>query len=146
MYYKILILILIAGFAGLFFLNGPGGKPIMTLGDLTPTMPDISITESEPVSVYKWKDANGVWQFSDQPVETEAEDVEVMVLDGKINTMTALKIPDEEDVGALRFKIPAGLTTVAPDKVSKMMDAVNSLQDTVDQRAENIRKMEKGSD
>lgn len=142
-----MIFILLAAFVGLFFLNGPNGEPMLSLDDLKPTLPKVE-SSSVPTKVYKWQDENGVWQFSNQPVD-EGQG-EVIELDGKINTMPAV---DTSILNAGRkassspspgMSIPPGLTTVSGDKVQEMMDTVNNLQESVDNRKAEIDQMTSG--
>ena len=134
---KIMVLLLVAAFAGLFFIKGPAGEPIMSLEDLMPTVDEPQT--SEPETVYKWQDENGVWQFSNQPrdaviAETIGETVEY---DGNINTMPAVKVPPSSSGSsgsAPQMSIPTGLTTVSGDQAEQMMNTVTNLQQTVDDR------------
>lgn len=41
--------------------------------------------------------------------------------------------------------LPSGLTTVSPEKIGEMMDTVNNLQDTVDQRKLALDKLTGGN-
>ena len=139
---KLMIGILILACGSLFFIKGPDGKPLMSLDELSGG-PESSAAETnrniKPTKVYKWQDEDGVWQFSNTPIaEHEAE---VIVLDGQINTMDAYVAPKKvKNAGVSNSfsALPPGLTTVSPDKISEMMDSVNNLQDTVDQRKAEI--------
>jgi len=162
---KMMLLLLIAAFVGLFFINGPNGKPLMTMDDFIPEVPQsldelrpsgVDTQPSEPTKVYKWKDENGIWQFSNREedsVVTVDKAVEVMELDGDINIMPAVDIPPAKvrSAGATDStksgfsNLPSGLTTVSPDKIGEMMDAVNNLQDTVDQRKQDLDKITDGN-
>jgi len=152
---KAMIFILLAAFAGLFFVAGPNGEPILALDDLKPDSPRLESssgtsagTSAGTTKVYKWQDENGVWQFSNQPVD-EGQG-EVLELDGNINTMPAT---DTSILNSKRassgprssvMSIPAGLTTVPGDKVQEMMNTVNNLQQSVDDRKADMDKMTSG--
>ena len=134
---KVMILALIAAFVGLFLVDGPSGEPILKLADLKPETPQRVSTPGEPTRVYKWKDENGIWQFSGEPVE--GKDVEVMELDGKINTLPAVPVAAHNAGGVQGSAsgpsaILSGLTSVLPGKIAEMMDRVNNMQATVDDR------------
>ncbi|MFT7243158.1 MAG: hypothetical protein ACI82A_000500 [Candidatus Azotimanducaceae bacterium] len=142
-----MIFVLLAAFVGLFFLKGPNGEPLLTLDDLKPTLPEVE-SSSVPTQVYKWQDENGVWQFSNQPVD-EGQG-EVIELDGNINIMPAV---DTSILNAGRkassspspaMSIPPGLTTVSGDKIQEMMSTVNNLQETVDNRKAEMDQMTSG--
>lgn len=143
---KIIIFIVILACAGPFFISGPDGEPLMTLDDLMPAAPDVpDIVPAAPVTVYKWQDENGIWQFSTEPVEG----AETMELDGQVTVMDSLdpkdlqRLSGESTAKPAAFKIPSGVTTVAPDQVEKMMESVNSMQDTVDERKQEIDRRTK---
>ena len=143
---KLMIGIVILACGGLFFIKGPDGEPLMTFDELfsSPEQSSAELNRNiEPTKVYKWQDENGVWQFSNTPVNESG--AEVVILDGKINTMDAYVAPkqDKKASAANPFSaLPPGLTTVSPDKIGEMMDTVNNMQETVDDRkAELDRKI-----
>ena len=159
---KMMVFLLVAAFVGLFFIDGPNGQPIMTIDDFIPTVPDSisdlkpetpDLAPSGPTKVYKWKDENGIWQFSNQEVDSKGNAVEVMELDGDINIMPAIDIPapSQEQVTKQSrpksnlSKLPSGLTTVEPEKIAEMMDTINGLQDTIDQRKKDLDSVTGGS-
>ncbi len=152
---KLLIALVIIACIAPLFIKGPDGEPIMTLDDWKIELPasfdelvkrpepELPAAEQKlPTTVYKWQDENGIWQFSNQPVE--GENVEVMELDGKINTIPAVPIITQNPGGGAKqpatsskpaiATIPSGLTSVSVEKIAEMMDAVNNLQETVDER------------
>ena len=145
---KAMIFLLIAAFAGLFFIEGPNGEPFITLEDLMPAVPEVETT-TIPTTVYKWQDENGVWQFSNQPRDEDLG--ELVELDGNINTMPAVDTsilktsPVASGSQAGGMKIPSGMTTVPGDKVEEMMNTVNNLQQTVDDRKAQLDKMSTGN-
>ncbi|XOV86279.1 MAG: DUF4124 domain-containing protein [Pseudomonadota bacterium] len=141
MFLKLIIFAAILACVAPFFLKGPDGQPLMTLDDWLPAdASDMATGRSggppEKVTVYKWQDENGVWQFSNDPADAGAADT--LELDGNINiipsvpvgTASAAVAPVSPSVGAL----PPGMTSVSPERVQAMMDTVNNLQETVDQR------------
>ncbi len=145
---KVMILLLVVAFAGLFFVKGPGGEPILTLEDLTPDLGAVEPEQtSEPAKVYKWQDENGVWQFSNQPRDEDlakASGGETVEYDGDINTMPSVdtsRRTTTSSSGNSQISIPAGLTTVSGDQATQMMDAVNNLQQTVDDRKAEVDKL-----
>jgi hypothetical protein len=143
---KAMILILVAAFAGLFFVKGPNGEVILTLDDFKPDVPKIEAAQT-PAKVYRWQDENGIWQFSNQPVDENQG--EVIELDGNINTMPAVNAtPLNKNSVAKKpagMNIPSGFTTVPSEQVEEMMNTVNNLQDTVDSRKEEMDKLTGGN-
>ncbi|MBL4681368.1 MAG: hypothetical protein JKY88_11695 [Pseudomonadales bacterium] len=161
---KVMALLLVAAFVGLFFIDGPNGQPIVVIDDFIPEVPQsldeiipssADLQPTGPTKVYKWKDENGIWQFSNRKedsVDIKGNVVDVMELDGDINIMPAVDILPAKVRNAERTtkkadfsSLPTGLTTVAPDKIGEMMDTVNNLQDTVDQRKQDLDKIMDGN-
>ncbi len=71
---KLLVLVLIGAVVAPLVIKGPDGKPMMAWQDFfssTPTTAYISPSKgsSSLTTVYKWKDADGQWHFSDKTVE-----------------------------------------------------------------------------
>jgi len=139
MFIKLIIVIVILACIGPFFIEGPDGAPLMTLDDLMPEESVVPAAPSEPVTVYKWQDEDGIWQFSTEPVDRA--DVQEVVLDGQVNTMPAPSVRQPAGTGNLDSGIsalPDGMTSVAPDKLEEMVKTATELQDTVDSRKEDI--------
>ncbi|MBV1878599.1 MAG: DUF4124 domain-containing protein [Pseudomonadales bacterium] len=144
---KVMMLILMLAVVGLFFIKTPDGEPVLSPGDLLPDAPETSRYSAEPITVYKWRDEAGVWQFSNDPVDGQLA-AEVLQLDGKINIMPAVKLsPKRQEVIAAgpvtenkMPLIPSALTSVSPEKISAMMETVNGLQDVVDKKEAAINK------
>jgi len=142
---KVMIFLLVAAFAGLFFINGPDGSPLLTLDDFKPDVPEID-TGSQTTEVYKWQDENGVWQYSNQP--RDAELGETIELDGNINTMPAVDtsiLSRSADAATKstgkKVNIPSGLTSLSGDQAEEMMNSVNNMQQTVDDRKAQMDKL-----
>ena len=136
LFVKFMSLALIAAVGGLFFIKGPDGQPLLTLGDLKPDTPRLSAEPSEPTTVYKWKDENGGWQFSSEPVDgvDAAAQIEKMELTGDINTVPAFKEPRRASTSTPEVPslagMPPGLTTVSPDKVEELTQAAQQIEET----------------
>jgi len=143
---KLMILMLLGAFVGLFFVKGPDGNPLMSVEDLKPETPAVVDIPQQPTEVYKWQDENGVWQFSNNPVDSDG--AEVLELDGKINAIASFEIPSEDgsvNVGKTQASkavasLPSGLTSVSPEKISEMMDTVNNLEQSLEQRKVDMDK------
>ena len=143
---KIMIFLLVAAMVGLFFVNGPDGSALLTLEDFKPDVPEIE-SENATTEVYRWQDENGVWQFSNQP--RDADQGETIELDGNINTMpatdTSILTKSSSSRSATQSakmpKIPAGLTSISGEQAEQMMNTVNNLQQTVDDRKAQMDKL-----
>ncbi len=142
---KIMILIVILACVGPFFIKGPNGTPLMTIDDIfeAPAVPESAVNKA-PTQVYRYKDENGVWQFTDQPLQDGApmDGVETMELDGDINLMPAFQEQNTRVAKSEsnRLQLP---DTPLPTSVNpaELMDAVNNMQDTVDARAAALEKL-----
>ena len=73
LFYLIVSLALIAAVVAPFYIKGPTGQPLMRVSDvLDDTLP------VQETTVYRWQDAEGVWQYGDTPpASVNAEPVEV---------------------------------------------------------------------
>ena len=115
---KLMLFVVILACAALFFIEGGDGKPLMTVEKLFERLPsspsDMLSGEADTPAVtriYKWKDENGVWQFSDSSLFKEG--AEVMELDSQINIVPAFKPPGGADEEKTSVAIP-GVMTVSP--------------------------------
>lgn len=142
------------------FIKDPNGDPLMTLDDwslnfssLTSALatslesgadvvgvasdgsPDMATPE-----VYKWQNEDGVWQFSDTPVEGLDGAVIEKVEISKVNVMAAFVPPVKTASRELKAEASGitGTTNVSPANIQEMMDTVNNLQQTIDDRKADI--------
>jgi|GEM_PF-436592 len=105
-----------------------------------------SEVEQTQSTVYRWKDANGQWQFSDiQPANQTAE---AMNISGNLNKdLVATYEPPEEpttendttsdEAAQTESVIPM---TVSPDEVSKLMKDVNNIQKLMDDHGDKLKQ------
>lgn len=92
-YYRIMMLLFLGGaIAFPFFMKNNQGQPMLSLpgSDGISSKPFVETT----TTVYKWKDANGTWQFGDTPPDNAA--VEVLQVSNHANLMPATPIPKPE--------------------------------------------------
>ena len=62
LFYMVISLAIIAALVGPFFIKGPTGQPLMRVSDVV----DDTLPVKE-TTVYRWQDAEGVWQYGDSP-------------------------------------------------------------------------------
>jgi len=161
---KFVSFLLVLGVAGLFFIKKPDGQPWLSMDDLIPDTSSIkrSISDAMPdqvvggsgstfledkVSVYKWKDAEGNWQFSDTtPSGVEAQQV---LVGTDVNRDLAplpppTRAPSSESSSSGKTVLikDSGFspTTVSPDKISKLVDDANGVQELVDKRQQQLEE------
>jgi hypothetical protein len=150
--YKFMIVLLLVVVAGLFFIPGPGDQPILKLEDFKPdlTLPE-TISElleeaqaedqNQITRVYKWRDENGDWQFSNRP--EDANGAETIELDGVINSMGSL---DEAIKNAPAAAAPTqtpsypSLTTIPLSQAMDTLDKARQMQETIDSRKSKLDK------
>ncbi len=143
---KLTMMLLILLLGGLLIIKGPDGEPLLeiedflddaeeTFQDLVPDESPFDTGSSSVTRVYKWKDDNGVWQFSNMPVERQ--DAELLEFDGQINIIRSIDVSTSSqgstEVQGSIEAIP-GVMTVSPEQAADMIKTVTNLQETVDQR------------
>jgi hypothetical protein len=167
---KVLFAILILGFAGLFVLKKPDGTPIISMNKWIPdistltsnaqgfmgkiknfkvsgtqtseTNEAINPEENTDPKIYRWKDSNGQWQFSDtSPTHKTAEAINVS---GNLNKdLVATYVAPEESKEIPNTTDEASSTispmTISPKEISKLMDDTNNIQQLMDDRAAKLK-------
>lgn len=92
----------------------------------------------EKVQVYKWRDENGVMQFSNTPPPT-GDAVEQVVLDPNHNLMQAVKVPEEAEV---KQQVEAESPNPYSVKgMKKVMDDARGVEELLQQRHEGQQEM-----
>ncbi|MFT6387778.1 MAG: hypothetical protein ACJAUP_001150 [Cellvibrionaceae bacterium] len=158
---KFFCFLLVLGLAGLFVLKKPDGTPWLSVDDLIPdtslikrsvsdAMSDQFVGGSdgnfldEKVSVYKWKDADGNWQFSDTPPENVIAQ-QILVGTNVNRDLAPLPAsplaPREQPENRKTIPIKDGgfsPTTIAPNKVSKLVGDAKGVQKLVDDRQKKL--------
>lgn len=92
----------------------------------------------EKVQVYKWRDKNGVMQFSNTPPPA-GDAAEQVVLDPNSNLMQAVKVPEEEEP-------PQQVEVESPNPYSvkgmkKVMDDARGVEELLQKRHEGQQQM-----
>jgi hypothetical protein len=158
LFVKFFSFIIVLGIVGLFFLKKPDGTPWLSVSDFTPDVGSIkrSIsdvipenangeTASESVSVYKWKDSNGNWQFSDTPPENI--ETEQVLVDTDVNRdLTPDLTESSKVISEFKKKGNAALikdnsispTTVSPGDIPTLIDDANNVQELMNNRQEQL--------
>ena len=95
-----------------------------------------SVVTDEKVQIYKWRDKNGVMQFSSTPPATGG-DAEQVVLDPNSNLMQAVKVPEKEAV-VEEAESPNPYTV---DGMKKVMDDAKGVEEMLQQRFDGQQKM-----
>jgi hypothetical protein len=161
-----LIMIMLIAVGSLFVIKRPDGKPwlngeavvqtieakidsakvegqqfinsttsaISSLGDSKP---------SEPTTIYKWQDEQGVWHYSDKP--NAFGDSQMVELDP--NKITVMAAEDTSILNNLNTKPknepmnPAiGLTTIKPGEVKQLVEDAKNIQQLMDNRQKQLEE------
>ena len=160
LFVRLMIFIVVLGLAGPFIMKGPDGRPLMTVddlgggglswdslsykakalwADLTGSVSNVTDTQSEQsTTVYKWRDSEGNWQFSDRPNPTGSS--ETVVVDANVNIIKSTPVPERKketssDAQSPQIGVPLPMT-IAPDKVSKLMKDAKQVQELMNKRNE----------
>jgi hypothetical protein len=155
--YKLMIVLLLGGLASLFFINGPAGKPILSLRDFKPDVefPDKgelmnqvnamksslagNSGESQPQAptYYRWQRADGTWQYGDRP--PAGVQAELMTADN-ITVVPPVEVPDRQPA---RQQLPAQGSVLVPgnalDTLKQAVDIEGQLQQSLEEREAQLR-------
>lgn len=142
---RLSLLLLVAAGIAPFFITGKDGRPLLSLSRLNaPSLPQVSLPAwnkpegddraSAPVTLYRWRDERGIWQFSDNPpppgvaYETVAVDPDVNLLDSRGSTppgdASASQAAQEPSASS---GLPLPLT-VSPDGIKKIMGQARGVE------------------
>lgn len=115
-----------------------GGSEFKQLKAKAPKNLSNAVTD-EKVQVYKWRDENGVMQFSNTPPPAGGA-AERVVLDPNSNLMQAVKIPEQEQ------EIKPEVEAESPNPYSvkgmkKVMDDARGVEQMLQQRHEGQQQM-----
>ena len=81
--FVVMLILLVGGLViAPMYVKGPTGDPIMTAEDWVPDpVKDVAEAVKPAAQAYRWKDAEGVWQFSDtKPAGFEDKDIQTIAI------------------------------------------------------------------
>ena len=157
---KFFTFVLVLGLAGPFLLKKPDGTPWMDARELIPDVQSwgreltawwektkhkapesVGGGGGKPTEVYRWRAEDGSWQFSDKPpVQGTAETITV---DPNANLIEGLPEPEpepEKEAKEPGINMPMPMT-ISPDKVKKLKEDAESIQQLMDERARKLDEM-----
>ena len=152
---KLLLLGLVGAIVAPMLIKGPDGRPLMSWQDFFSSSDSgsASVSSSSPLSspgvttVYKWKDAEGQWHFSDKVIE--GENHETLKYNPNANIIQSLAKKEEESeievqpVAALKESSGPSLTTVPLTEVPELMDQAKQYQSLIDQRNKSLEQFKR---
>lgn len=157
-YMYLLLLVLALALMGFFVLKQPNGQTWLSLENLLPdtlgveqkvrvvisklkmVYENIASEESGNVRVYRWKDANGNWNYSDKPSSTiDSEELslnsdDVIVLPSLDTSNNSSKSRSDEKSTEI---LPSRKTTL-PSKVLELYKDANNVQKIMDDRQQKL--------
>ncbi len=105
----------------------------------TPKNLSNAITD-EKVQVYKWRDKNGVMQFSNMP-PADGGNAQQVTLDPNSNLIQAVKIPEKETESEVKVEKKKSLNPYSVNGAKKVIDDAMAVEDMMNQRHEQQQKM-----
>jgi hypothetical protein len=118
-------------------------------------------TSGSVTKVFKWRDEQGVWQFSDGP--NVAEGAALVEISNQINLIPALEVTGQDaskasvadafttslnsatqanEAGGFDLsKLPAGLTSVAPEQLMQMGQTIEAFQKALDAQGRTLEEL-----
>ena len=123
-----------------FFESGfdPGG---FSQSEIKPLNKLTNVVTDEKVQVYKWRDKNGVMQFSNTPPPAESN-AEQIVLDPNSNVVQAVKVPVKKEVPAHKPATTAKASSPYSIKgMKKTIDGAKGVEKLLQQRDAEQQKL-----
>jgi len=161
---KLLLPLLVIVFVVPTILPGPNGRPVMTWKDWLPNAASVQHLHGtllsawsrvaggiekttgldvapEPAHIYKWKDANGNWHFTDRADKADSSATHER-LPATVNSMappppSASSEQTTSTPSQHSFPLPLP-TTVPVDKIPQLIDDAKNLQKISDDRAKQL--------
>lgn len=146
---RTLLLLLVLSAVFPFVFPWKDGKPLLSWKQLKlPALPDISLpdiplpvresnTTKQKISVYKWRDEQGSWQFGNEPPQGVA--YELLELDPDTNVLPAIKAePPAVPTADIKTKNSAQpdddkeVFGYTPEKIEAMMEKTRQVRDSLD--------------
>ena len=88
---KLIVLLLVVGIAGLFFLKKPNGSPWLDWRDFVPNQITQAMKKPAP-TLYRWQDEKGQWQYGDAPPENQQ--ASIVKNTTPVNSMKTIDLPE----------------------------------------------------
>jgi hypothetical protein len=110
----------------------PDGQRLLSPEDLIPNFSASESKKANKASLYRWRDAQGNWVYSDQPSSSGGD--EIVQYDGDINLMKATK--------SSSVKADNGLSMM-PKDIQTAVSAPMQLQEKIHEQAKQLEAVKK---
>jgi hypothetical protein len=144
------VLVAIA-FVGPMLMKKPDGSPfIKSPLDWFSTSPtglhNNESSSSTSQSFYKWQDDDGTWHYSDKP--PAKKNIETVTVNINTNLMQGLRVVKKKEQSIIEKKLqskvenaPIALSMTVPiEKISKILEDANNIQQLMDNRNKKIEQ------
>lgn len=162
----IISLVLALAVLGLFVIKQPNGEPWLSLDAFLPdtlkiadkvnlvtdkfnnVYKNITSQESDDIKVYRWKDADGNWSYSDNPNEM-SNSQELTLNPDDVMVMPSFDAstinPPESKTNKSKVKASPSNEANSPSKVLDVFKEANNVQKIMDDRQNKLSKAIKDS-
>ncbi len=168
LYLKFLVCILVIGLAAPFFLKRADGRPWMDAGQLLPdlaawrqalqpywrALTETGASDAAEVAVpagsqrvYKWRAADGSWNYSDQRPDASLDtEVQSVIVNPDTNLIKGIELPSrsqnqtENSVAAPPDGLPYPLS-VQPSQIKTLLEDAREVRQQSEQRQELLEKI-----
>jgi hypothetical protein len=123
-----------------FGLGGKGGDSLQELRAKAPKN-ITNVKTDKDVTVYKWRDANGVMQFSHAP-PPDGGQAEAVNLRSDTNIVKAIKVPEaEEEASRSRPRVMSTGNPYTPGGMKDLVEQTSAMTEKLNQQAAEREKM-----
>ena len=98
------------------------------------------VVTDEKIRVYKWRDENGVIQFSNEPPLSSSIDSEQIMLDPNSNVIQAVKVAEKEEEVKSVVKTESA-NPYSVNGMKKVVDDANDVEEVLHRRHAEHQKM-----
>ena len=152
LFIKLVLFIVVLAVAAPYVMKGKDGKPLMefnlsdTISSITNIFKAPSSIQEEVTSggipvtsdkVFKWKDENGRWHFSDKPVDGQQVSTHIIP---KANILAPVKIPGKEEEKEEPSATPGIPVPMTAQNVPKLIDDAKNVQKLLNDRQSQLDK------
>ncbi|MFT7371753.1 MAG: hypothetical protein ACI9T9_000432 [Oleiphilaceae bacterium] len=144
------VLVAIA-FVGPMLLKKPDGtafieSPLDWFSTSTTASQNNELRSTTTQSFYKWKDVDGIWHYSDQP--PAVKNIETVTVNTNTNLIQGLRQEKKKEQPVIEKKPPLKVErspialpmTVPIEKISKILEDANNIQQLMDNRNKQIEQ------
>ena len=150
---KLMLTLLVLAAALPFTPFMPGGKPLLSLGNLkwpkleAPSLPALKpaggTSSSNNQTFYKWHDAKGNLHFSDQPPKGHTAQLETVEVNPNTNLIPGVKAPppQPQQKPAQEATATSLPSPYSPDQIKRLFDEAHKIKQQSEQRNKQLEEI-----